>query len=281
MVVVRLFRANLRKLIRRPATWVTFLLLLALLVLIFVAVTAAAKQTTRPAEALASKAVITFPAAYKGVLSIILGIGGMLSVTYGAAIAGSEWTWGTLKAAIARGEGRVRYVVFGYAGVAAFAIAGLLLAFVLGVLAAMAGSTFLGISLSGMNDATALGQMPELLARGALALSMNAALGFAIATIARSQLAGIGVGIGAYFAEGIAGVFLPDVIQWFPFAASSAVVARTSTAAAGGGGGGGFGGGGAAGTTLDPNTAVIVVIVWLVAALVVASAWTERAEISG
>jgi ABC-2 type transport system permease protein len=276
VVVVRLFRANLRKLIRRPATWVTFLLLLALLVLIFVAVTAAARQTTRPAEALASKAVITFPAAYKGVLSIILGIGGMLSVTYGAAIAGSEWTWGTLKAAVARGEGRVRYVVLGYAGVAAFAIGGLLLAFVLGVLAAAAGSTFLGIPLSGMSNATALGELPELLARAALALSMNAALGFAIATIARSQLAGIGVGIGAYFAESIAGVFLPDVIQWFPFAASSAVVARTSGST---GGGGGFGGG--AGTTLDPNTAVIVVIAWLVVALVVASAWTERAEISG
>jgi ABC-2 type transport system permease protein len=274
VVVVRLFRANLRKLVRRPATWVTFLLLLALLALIFLAVTLAAQQTTRPTEALASRAVITFPAAYRGVLTIILGIGGMLSVIYGAAVAGSEWTWGTLKAAVARGEGRVRYVIAGFAGVAVFAIAGLLLAYLVGVGAAAAGSTYLGISLSGMSDGAALGQLPELLTRGSLAVSMNAALGFTIATIARSQLAGVGVGIGAYFAEGIAQVFLPDVIRWFPFAASSAVVARTS-------GSGGFGGGGQAASMLDPNTAVVVVIAWLVAALVVASAWTERAEISG
>ena len=46
---------------------------------------------------------------------------------------------------------------------------------------------------------------------------MNAAFGYAVATVARSQLAGIAVGVGLFFAEGIAGLFLPDVFQWFPF----------------------------------------------------------------
>jgi hypothetical protein len=115
--------------------------------------------------------------------------------------------------------------------------------------------------------------MPELFARGALAIAMNTALGFAIATIARSQLAGIGVGIGVYFAEGIAGVFIPDIIKWFPFASASAVVADTSGAA--------FDGGAAVQVALDPNTAVVVVLAWLVAALVVSAVWTERAEIGG
>ena len=76
----------------------------------------------------------------------------------------------------------------------------------------------------------------EQLGRAALALAMNAALGFAIATITRSQLAGIGVGIGLYFAEGIAGIFLPQVFKWFPFSASGAVVARRSPACSDGGG---------------------------------------------
>ena len=48
---------------------------------------------------------------------------------------------------------------------------------------------------------------------------MNAAFGYAIATVARSQLAGIAVGVGLFFAEGIAGLFLPDVFKWFPFSA--------------------------------------------------------------
>ena len=274
MVVVRLYRSNLRKLIRRPATWVTFLLLDLLVALIFLAITAGANQTARQQESLASRAFVTFPGAYQGALSIVLGIGGMLSVTYGAAIAGSEWGWGTLKAAIARGEGRIRYVLAGYAGVATYTILGLGMAFLVGVVAAASGASLIGVSLAGMSDSTALGGLPELLARGALSVSMSAAIGFAIATVARSQLAGIGVGIGVYFAEGIASVFLPDIIRWGPFSAAGAVVARASTGAGGPGGGGG-------GTSLDPNTAVMVVAAWLVAALVVSSAWTERAEISG
>ena len=78
-----------------------------------------------------------------------------------------------------------------------------------------------------MSDADTLRRLPELFGRAMLALSMDAALGFAIATIARSQLAGIGVGIGVFFFEGIAGAFLPDVFKWFPFSAASAVVAST------------------------------------------------------
>ena len=122
-----------------------------------------------------------------------------------------------------------------------------------------------------MSDADTLRRLPELFGRAMLALSMDAALGFAIATIARSQLAGIGVGIGVFFFEGIAGAFLPDVFKWFPFSAASAVVASTS----------GAGGGGGGGRRLEPDIAIVVVAVWLIAALVVASLWTERAEIAG
>jgi ABC-2 type transport system permease protein len=279
---MRLFRANLRKLLRRPATWVTFLLLVGLLVLIFVAVAASSQQARDTEAAVAARAVVTFPEAYRVVLSMILGIGGLLAVTYGAAIAGSEWSWGTLKAAVARGESRTRYTVLGCAAVALFACLGVVASFLVGVLAAVAGASVMGVSLSGMGDAKALGDLPELFLRAFLAVSMQVALGFAIATIARSQLAGIGVGIGVYFAEGIASIFLPEIIKWFPFASASAVVAASSGGASfGGGGDGGGGGGGAIGASLDPNTAILVVLAWLVAALVVSSIWTERAEIGG
>ena len=103
------------------------------------------------------------------------------------------------------------------------------------------------------------------------------ALGFAIATLARSQLAGIGVGIAVYFGEQFATIFLPDVVKYMPFHAASDVVQ-------GSGGGGGFGGGGEGGpaiAALDPNTALLVVAAWLIGALVVTALFTERAEISG
>ena len=41
---MRLFRSGLRKLVRRPATWVTFGLLVGLLALIYLAVGATARQ---------------------------------------------------------------------------------------------------------------------------------------------------------------------------------------------------------------------------------------------
>ena len=98
------------------------------------------------------------------------------------------------------------------------------------------------------------------------------ALGFAIATLARSQLAGVGVGIGVYFGESFATIFLPDIVKYGPFNAASAVVATS--------GGGGFGGGNAP-PRLEPDTALIVVVAWLIAALLVTALFTERAEISG
>jgi hypothetical protein len=272
---MRLYWSNCRKLVRRPATWVTFLLLVGLLLLIYVAVVASSGQEQNPQARLAARAVVTFPEAYEVVLGMILGIGGLLAVTYGAAIAGSEWTWGTLKTAVARGESRSRFTLLGYGAVATFAVIGMVAAFAVGVLCAVLGATLQGVTLSGMGDTAVLGELPERFVRSALALSMDVALGFAIATIARSQLAGIGVGIGVYFAEGIASIFLPQVIQWFPFAAASAVVS----------GGGGVtvstNGGEAVRASLDPNTAVIVVAAWLVGSLLVSALWTERAEISG
>jgi ABC-2 type transport system permease protein len=271
---VRLLRSNLRKLRRRPATWVTFVLLVALLLLVLLAVVVGSQEARNPQAAIGARMFVTFPDAYELLLAMVLGIGGLLAVTYGAAVAGSEWTWGTLKSAIARGESRTRYTVMGFAAVAIFTWMGLVLAYLATVAGAAVGASMIGVSLAGMGDAEKLGRLPELFARAGLATAMNAALGFAVATVTRSQLAGIGVGIGLYFAEGIAGIFLPDVIKWFPFASSSAVVA-TSGAAAGMGGGGGIG------ASLDPNTAVLATIGWLVASLLVASLWTERAEIGG
>ena len=59
----------------------------------------------------AALTILKFPDAYTSLLSFILGLGGLVALCYAAAIAGSEWQWGTLRNAVARGEGRVYYVV--------------------------------------------------------------------------------------------------------------------------------------------------------------------------
>jgi ABC-type transport system involved in multi-copper enzyme maturation permease subunit len=270
---MRIFVSTLRKLVRRPATWVTLGLLIGLLALIYVAVGATAKQISAQPGAEESLVLLTFPLAYTLLLSFIVGIGGLFAVIYGATVAGSEWGWGTLKNAVARGESRSRYMVLTFAAVALIAGVGLLVAFAAGVLVAVLGASLAGVSTSGIGDAETIGRLPEKLARGWLAIVEEGAIGFAVATIARSQLAGIGAGIALYFGEGFASLFLPDIVRWLPFDAATAVF--------GAGGGGGFSGGGGGRNPLAPETALLVVVAWLVGSVAVAGLFTERAEIGG
>jgi hypothetical protein len=191
-------------------------------------------------------------------------------------VAGSEWSWGTLKSAVARGESRSRYQLGTFAAIAVMVGIGMLIAFGVGIGVAFVGATIAGVSTAGLGDAETLGTMPELLGRGWLAIVEEGALGFAIATLARSQLAGIGAGIAVYFGEQFASIFLPDIVKYLPFNAANAVVATP--------GEGGFSGGDGGGpiiASLEPNEALIVVVAWLVGALVVSTLFTERAEISG
>lgn len=268
---MRVFRAGIRKLVRRMATWITFCLLVGLLALILIAVGATARQQPTTTAREASLLLVTFPGAYSLVLSFILGLGGLFAVIYGAAIAGSEWTWGTLKTAVARGESRSRYMLATFGSVALFLGLGLAAAYAIGILVAILAAGLAGVSTSGLGDSATISRLPDELARGWFALVEAGALGFAIATVARSQLAGIGTGIGVYFGEQFAGIFLPDIVRYLPFNAASAVIARTTTT----GGGGGFS------HPLAPNDALVVVGLWLVGALIVAALTTERAEIGG
>jgi ABC-type transport system involved in multi-copper enzyme maturation permease subunit len=271
---VRLFIASLRKLVRRPASYISLGLLIGLMALIFLAVGATARQAAAQGDGgEAALLLVTFPGAYTLIISFVLGLGGLFAVIYGAAIAGSEWNWGTLKAAVARGESRSHYQLASYAAISLMLGVGLLIAFVAGIGVAIVGAALAQVPTDGLSDADAIADMPELLGRAWLAIAEEGALGFAIATLARSQLAGIGAGIGVYFGEQFASIFLSDIVKYLPFQAASAVVAIPDEF--------GGGGGGAGLSTLDPNTALLVVIAWLIGALVVTSLFTERAEITG
>jgi ABC-type transport system involved in multi-copper enzyme maturation permease subunit len=265
---MRLFVSGLPKLATRMATLLTFGLLAGLLVMIDLAV-----ATTRGAGSDGGGdplALVTFPGAYDLILSFLFGLGGLFAVIYGAAIAGSEWTWGTLKTAVVRGESRSRYLLATFAAITVVLAVGLFIAFVIGVGAAALGSTIAGIPLDGIGDTAALGGLPEHFVRGWVAITATAALGFAVATLPRSQLAGIGVGIAFYFGETFAGIFLPDVVRYLPFHLSQAAV----------GGGEGFGGPPDPGA-LSIGTALFLVTVWLIGCLIVAAGFSERAEITG
>ena len=268
---MRVFRSGLRKLVRRPASWVSLALMLALLLLVFLAVGASARQLESQQGGGDALLLVTFPDAYELVLGFILGLGGLLAVLYGAAIAGSEWTWGTLKSAVARGEGRSAYLLGTFASLTLVVGVALLVAYAVGLVAAILGAMLAGVSTDGLSDSATLGSLPEGLARAWVALTEQAAIGFAIATITRSQIAGIGVGIALYFGEQFGALFVGEIVKWFPFNAANAAVVFGPTVSSNG----------QAVPTLEPNVALLVVVAWLLGALVVASLITERAEIGG
>jgi ABC-2 type transport system permease protein len=275
---MRLFFSGLRKLARRPASFVTVGILMGLTVLILVAVGASVNQTEAGAGAArnaAARDLVTFPGAYGMILEFIAGLGGLFAVIFGAAIAGSEWSWGTLKSAVARGESRAGYMLSTYASIAFMLGVGLLLTFAVGVVAAIVGAHLANVSTGGLGDSSTLLGLPERLVKSWFAVAEEGALGFAIATLARSQLAGIGAGIAFYFGEGFASIFLPDITKFLPFSVANASLATTSATSSGGGFDSSTTG------VLPPEQAILLVAVWLIGSLLVASIFADRAEITG
>lgn len=257
---------------RRSATWVLLAALAVIIVLVFVSIGAFTDQGASTPTAMMATMLVRFPGAYNQVLTFMLGLGGLFAVVYGASVAGSEWTWGTLKFAVTRGERRSGYMLLSFAAVALLIVFGVLIVFFVGVAAAYVGAIIAGVPTDGITDRDSLTGLPSLLGRAWIAITAEAAVGFAIATLARSQLAGIGAGIALYFGGTFLQLLLPGVVKWLPFNAANAVVANESANQ--------FAAMGMRMDQLDPNVALVVVALWLVGSLVVTAVYVERAEIS-
>ena len=264
---------SLIKLAKRPASWIVFVILLGLIALVFIGLAASAGQMTDPADQLQIRLLLGFPNAYLALVGIILSFGGLAAVAYGAAVIGAEWAWGTIRSVVARGESRVRFTLITFAAIAVVLGVGVASTFAIGVVLAVLAAGIADVSTAGATDADALATFPDLLARTWLGVSQQAAIGFAVAMLFRSQLAGIGAGLALYFGE----IFLAlvplanDVLPYFPFSVASAVVSTAD----------GFGDGGF-GTTasLDSETAIVLAVAYLVIALAVAAISARRAQIT-
>ena len=117
---------------------------------------------------------------------------------------------------------------------------GMLIAFAVGIAVAVVGANIAGVSTDGLSATRRRSaRCPSSSGKGWLAIVEEGALGFAIATLARSQLAGIGAGIAFFFGEQFASLFLPDVVKYLPFNAANAIVTTPGEGGFSGGGGGG------------------------------------------
>jgi ABC-2 type transport system permease protein len=285
---VTLFRAELLKIRKRLATYVVLGILLALMALVFVlvgVVSAGRVADDRPPP------FLRFPAVYGVMNQFIFGLGSLLAVAYAAAIAGGDWTWGVFRVVATRGESRARYVLVKAAAVAVTIVIGTLIAFVVAHLL-----TFLAAFLAGMSpgtpfSATSLEDLASSLGLGLPVLLERSALGFAVATVLRSQIAGIISGIVFFLGEGILSTVLllttvasmsegggmpstfgPEWYQFLPFSIGDSVLAEAP----------GVPGGNMAGLILRDvplATALLVTLGYLVLALAASVLVAERREI--
>jgi hypothetical protein len=270
-----LVRASLLKLRKRTASWIVLGLLLLVVALVFLGVGASAGQVEDMQGRLQVRLLLAFPNAYHVILGIILSFGGLLALTYGAAVGGAEWAWGTIRSAIGRGESRIRYVLVLFLAVGLLVGVGVLVAFAVGAVMALLAAGMADVGTAGATDPDTLAGLPELLARTWLGVGEQAAIGFAVATLFRSQLAGIGAGLAVYFGE-LFLVLVPltrDILPYLPFNVAQAVVTTAE----------GFGPGAGAGSLtpeLGSTTAAVLAAGYLALALVVAAAAAWRAQIT-
>lgn len=269
-----LLTISLLKLARRPATWIVFAILAGLIALVFISLGATAGSMESMGDELQIRVLLDFPTAYTIVAGFVLAFGGLLGVAYGAAVIGADWAWGTIRAIVARGESRVRYTLVTFLAIAIVMGVGVAAASIIGVGSAIAGAEMAGLGSADATDPDTLATLPELLARTWLGVTQAAAIGFAIAMLFKSQLAGIGAGLAFYFAEQFLQLVpgLRDVLVYFPFSVSGAVIGTTeafeaSTAF------GDF-------PVMDPDTAVVWSVGYLAVALTVASVAAWRAQIT-
>ena len=275
---MRLVLDCLGRLARRPATWVSYGLVLGLMVFVFVVIGATANSLPDSAGGgRAALSLLTYPGAYDSVLAFLIGIGTLLAVVYGGAVAGSEWSWGTLKNAVARGESRAGYVTALFAAARHRARRG-----------ACRGDGHRGHRRRRRrHDGRAVDHGPrrrDVLGRTAGEVGARLAGASSRRRLSASpsppwraaQLAGIGVGIATYFAEQFSTIFFPDIVKFLPFHAAEAVVNLSQSGSVGVGNGGAE-----AAARLAPDVALVVVLCWLVGALLVGALVTRRADITG
>jgi ABC-type transport system involved in multi-copper enzyme maturation permease subunit len=288
--MIRLVGAELLKLRRRWASYVVLGVLVVLMALVYLLIGALSSRNGDSGGA-GINLILRFPNAYAVINQFVFGLGSLLAVAYAAAIGGADWTWGVLRVVVARGEGRSRYVLAKAAGIAIVLIIGVLIAYVAGVLFTMAAASIASVSSGSALDASSTETLWKSLVLGTFVLLQRATIGYAVAVLTRSQVAGVVVGIILFLGESILATILTVMslgrsfsgggiatqdTQWYqylPFSIGDSVLSAAAASLPGD----------LSEALLRPvplEQAVMVTGVYLVVALAIAALATERAEIA-
>ena len=193
---MKLVRAELLKIRRRQATYVTFFVLVIMMTIIYLLTGAAYLNPL-------TGGLIEFPGAYAVVGQFAFAFGGLLAMVFAAAFVGADWNWGVLRNVVARGESRTAYLLAKAAALAIVLGLALVIVFLLGIALTYLQGAVYGITVASPLRGRGLLDLGEWLAFGYPVLLQRAALGFAVAVVMRSQLAGAVVGIILFLGESL------------------------------------------------------------------------------
>lgn len=189
--MIGLIRAELLKIRRRQATYVLLVIELVLTAIVFLA-------TGRYWQL---QELISFPQGFAFIQQTAFQLGGLIAIVFAAAYVGSDWNWGVLRNVVARGESRERYLLAKFIALAIVLAIGLLIEFAACfVLLYLVGAIY-NVPMANPLRGTGLQDIGVWLVFGFPVLLQRAAIGFAVAAIFRSQLAGAVVGIVLFLVE--------------------------------------------------------------------------------
>ena len=207
-------------------------------------------QTLRPSQ------VMSFG------LGVVSGFGSVLLIVLTASVFGNEFNWGTLRVILALGAGRERFLAAKYLALTLYAA----LFTIIGALSALAGSEIVSsiASLDRTLPADFATQLAVNIGRTVFTFLPYIALAALIAVWSKSGGAGIAIGLVVYFAEGLVMsllvAFNKDYATIANFGLSRNVSAITQLAGPSAGGGAGGGAAGGAATLPDPGQAAFVLL---------------------
>lgn len=187
-------RAELRRILRWPATWVlagVWLLLNALFGYVFDWISYRTGETTGPADVgvqLSSLLPAAIPDRFADGMPMF---GGAIVMILGALAVGSGYGWGTWKTVFSQGVRRGSAVIGSVVALTAFVVATLAvtLVFDLGVSLVLTATEGQDVVLP------SAGSLAEAFGAGFLVLEMWAVLGFALGTLARGPALSVGLGL--------------------------------------------------------------------------------------
>ncbi len=189
-----LVRAELLKIRKRQATYVLLFIEIILTALIFLA----------GGSFWTLSDLISFPQAYYTFFQqTIFQLGSLIAVVFAAAYVGADWNWGVLRSIVARGEGRERYLMAKFIALTITLAIAMLIMFAACFVFIVMQSVIYNVPIANPFRADGLQDLLVWIVAGFPVLLQRAAIGFAVAAIFRSQLAGAVVGIVLFLVEAV------------------------------------------------------------------------------